>query len=243
MDLGALWFMVQLDREADTANILDIPPRAARLARAQGPGVVVDLVLHRIRVRDAGEIVLLVVLLATTALASVAFGATGSAPTGSFIVVVLAASVAIMGYDHMCTATALPASAEAWVRSLPLPSGALAWVRHVVATLGAWWAVIIFGAVLAAGALAGLDISPFAFVALLVTPWSLGGWIGLGSRSGGVRRLLLLAGLAQFAAVRAGVVAVAVLVGCSVPVALLLITIDLGIGLAGHLTFRHNRRS
>jgi hypothetical protein len=242
--IGALWLVIRLGRETETTTILDNPPRAARLARLGERGVVVDLVLHRIRARDLGEIVLLSVLMGVTALAPLVFGATGSSPAGSFLVVLLATSVASVGYGQVRTATRLPAAAESWVRSMPLPSGSLPWVRHLSATLGAWLAVLVFAVILAAGALAGLGIPHGAatVVAVVLTPWSLGAWIGQCRRYVGIRRVLALAWLGQLSAMRAGVVVVLALVGYSIPVALVLLTVDLSLGLAGQLIFRHNTR-
>jgi hypothetical protein len=237
----SMWFLLQLENE-ETTSLSDTPPLAWRLARSDERGVAVDLVLHRLRGRDVGEVLLLSVMLVVTAFAQLAFGGVGTSPAATFVVVLLASSAASVGYNHVRTATTFPHGAEMWVQAMPIPRGTVPWVRHLFATVGAGLAALVFVVCLTAGAFAGLAVAPAAVAAVVVTPWSLGGWIGLCARVNGLRRLLAFACLGQLIFVRAGTVFVIALLGCSLPAGLLLLGADLALGLIGHLTFRHNTR-
>jgi hypothetical protein len=212
--------------------------RLSRFPATPSPNqLALDIAVHRVRLTDLLEILLLGAV-SCSVVALQTFRGNSSMERGIALAAAFSATAAtatLAGYIHMSGAVKIDPSTEAWIRTLPLPARALSVARHAVCTAGALLAILpvmVFVIVEAGG-----PGNPGAYVQAAwagMSAWALTGWFALFMAAPGLlkKRLGGYAVLAGYG-IRT-VLGAAVLVVWHQPgLVVLLFAADLGIGFLG----------
>jgi hypothetical protein len=207
--------------------------RLTRIPAAEGRWTLAfDVAVHRLRLRDLVEILLLGA--ASSSIVALQVFATGTLLREVAVVAGFAGAAAtatLAGYVQTRSTVLGDDPTEAWIRTLPLSAADLAVARHAICTGGSLLAVVPV-VVLAQARAEG--VAPIALALWTgLSAWALSGWFASYLSARGFLKHLGGYALFSWFAARTAIGA-AVLLTNFVPAVVLLFVVDFVIGAAGH---------